>query len=208
MSILPPSGIYAITDCENFPGSAVISKTEIMLENGIALLQYRNKNRRSPEYSVLAERLLALCRRYGCPLVVNDDPQLAGDIEADGLHLGERDISIDEARCSLGKGKLIGYSCYNRMERAVYAERSGADYVALGAFHSSPTKPGAARIGLSQLQKTRRAVSLPIIAIGGITPENGREIVQAGADMLAVVSGLYRAADIARAVRLYRASFG
>jgi len=207
MSTLPGSGVYAITDCENFPDGTVLGKTRVMLEQGIAVLQYRNKNRASPEYLPLAQQLLSLCRQYDCPLIINDDLELTRSIDADGLHLGQNDLAIGTARSGLGHGKLIGCSCHDRLETAIEAERQGADYIALGAFYRSPTKPDAGRIELSRLQTIRRAVSGPIVAIGGITPANGRAVVKAGADMLAAVSGLYGAADTARAVRQYQACF-
>ncbi len=138
-----------------------------------------------------AEQLLDLCRQYSVPLIINDDIVLAVQSGADGVHLGKTDSSIADARERLGEKAVIGCSCYNDLDRAQQASKSGADYIAFGAFFSSPTKPDAAHATLDIIQTAKQRFKLPVVAIGGITPENGQSLIEAGADMLAVISGLY-----------------
>lgn len=171
------------------------------------MVQYRDKGRDAPRRRAEAGALLALCRARSVPLIVNDDIDLAATIGADGVHLGRDDASLRHARERLGPRALIGVSCYNRLECAISAQAQGASYVAFGRFFPSPTKPGAAAAPVRLLREARPRVSLPIVAIGGITPENGGLLVRAGADLLAVISGVLGAADPARAAQAYQACF-
>ncbi|HEV7477191.1 MAG TPA: thiamine phosphate synthase [Burkholderiales bacterium] len=189
-------GLYAITP----EGAGVVDKARQALEGGIALLQYRQKNRTSLEE---AGALLALARRHGVPFIVNDDVELALAIGADGVHLGGEDGDLAAARSKL-KGKLLGASCYNRPELAQAALAAGADYIAFGSVFSSPTKPGAVRAPLSLFENK---LSKPVCAIGGITLQNAAQVIAAGADMVAVISDLFDAPDIARRAAAYRKLF-
>jgi thiamine-phosphate pyrophosphorylase len=189
-------GLYAITP----EGAGVVDKARQALEGGIALLQYRQKNRTSLEE---ARALLALARRHGVPFIVNDDVELALEIGADGVHLGGEDGDLAAARSKL-KGKLLGASCYNRLELAQAALAAGADYIAFGSVFSSPTKPGAVRAPLSLFENK---LSKPVCAIGGITLQNAAQVIAAGADMVAVISDLFDAPDIARRAAAYRKLF-
>jgi thiamine-phosphate pyrophosphorylase len=189
-------GLYAITP----EGAGVVDKARQALEGGIALLQYRQKNRTSLEE---ARALLALARRHGVPFIVNDDVELALEIGADGVHLGGEDGDLAAARSKL-KGKLLGASCYNRPELAQAALAAGADYIAFGSVFSSPTKPGAVRAPLSLFENK---LSKPVCAIGGITLQNAAQVIAAGADMVAVISDLFDAPDIARRAAAYRKLF-
>jgi thiamine-phosphate pyrophosphorylase len=189
-------GLYAITP----EGAGVVDKARQALEGGIALLQYRQKDRTSLEE---ARALLALARRHGVPFIVNDDVELALEIGADGVHLGGEDGDLAAARSKL-KGKLLGASCYNRPELAQAALAAGADYIAFGSVFSSPTKPGAVRAPLSLFENK---LSKPVCAIGGITLQNAAQVIAAGADMVAVISDLFDAPDIARRAAAYRKLF-
>jgi len=161
------------------------------------VVQYRNKTA-GPELRLEQGRALAaFCREAGASFIVNDDLALALALDADGVHLGADDGDLAEARQRLGRGKLLGASCYNRMELAEAAAQAGVDYLAFGSVFSSGTKPGAVRAPLALFAEARRSFALPLVAIGGITLENAPQVFAAGADAVAVISALFDAADIA-----------
>jgi len=197
-------GLYVLADASL--GALAADRLSAALRGGARLVQYRDKERVGSSAEVAALR--ALCRHYSVPFVVNDDVALALDIEADGVHLGRDDESLAMARARLGPAAIIGVSCYNELGRAEAAARDGADYVAFGSFFASTTKPDAVPASLSLLKKARRALRLPIIAIGGITPQNGAPLCAAGADMLAVAAGIFKAPDPEAAARAYMMLFG
>jgi thiamine-phosphate pyrophosphorylase len=184
-------GLYAITDTANLSTETMLARTEEILRAGANFLQYRNKQADENTRIAEAEELHVLCREYSVPLIINDDIALAIQTGADGVHLGKSDSTIADARERLGNKVMIGCSCYNDLDRAQQASKSGADYIAFGAFFSSPTKPDAAHATLDIIQTAKQRFKLPVVAIGGITPENGLSLIEAGADMLAVISGLY-----------------
>jgi thiamine-phosphate pyrophosphorylase len=200
---LPRRGLYAITDG---PRADLMAAVESALRGGAAMLQYRDKSadttRRHSEASALRE----LCRRHGVALIVNDDVELAAACAADGVHLGEHDESIARARARLGDSAIVGVSCYASLERARAAAAAGADYLAFGAFFPSPTKPAAARADI-ELLRGAKALGLPLVAIGGITPDNAPALIAAGADFVAAVSGVFGAADPQAAAREYTECF-
>lgn len=184
-------GLYAITDTANLSSEIMLIRTEEILRAGANLLQYRNKQADENTRITEAEQLRELCRQFSVPLIINDDIALAVQIGADGVHLGKTDSTIADARKRLGDKAMIGCSCYNNLDRAQQAAKSGADYIAFGAFFPSPTKPEAAHATPDIIQTAKQKFKLPVVAIGGITPENGRSLIDAGADMLAVISGIY-----------------
>jgi thiamine-phosphate pyrophosphorylase len=188
-------GLYAITPEE--PG--MLDKVRQALEGGIALLQYRRKRRDLQE----AREIAALAGRYGVPLIVNDDVELALELGAQGVHLGRDDGDIGAARRRL-PGRILGASCYNDAELARRAIGAGADYVAFGSVFASPTKPAALRAPLALFAT---ALEVPLCAIGGITVHNAPQVLEAGADLLAVVSDLFDAPDIAARAAQYRRLF-
>ncbi|WP_079436898.1 thiamine phosphate synthase [Zoogloea sp. LCSB751] len=166
-----------------------------------ALVQYRNKNADPALRRVQATRLLALCRQAGVPLVLNDDLALALEIGADGVHLGRDDGDPAAARRALGADRILGVSCYGEWPRAVAGAAAGVDYVAFGAMYPSSTKPAAIPAPLDILTRARRELGLPVAAIGGITLDNAPPLIEAGADLLAVISDVFAApAPAARAV--------
>ena len=206
MTLSNTSGLYAITDCENITTDDLLVKTTQILDTGITLLQYRNKTKDKQQKKILAEKLQLLYTEYQTPFIVNDDIALAKEINADGVHLGKDDTDIDIARQQLGN-KIIGISCYNDYDRAFTAKQNGADYIAFGAFFSSPTKPNAVKAGVNLITTAKKELSLPVVAIGGITPENGETLVDAGVDFLAVISGLYLASNTTEATLAYNNLF-
>jgi len=166
-------------------------------------LQYRNKTAGAVLRLEQAWALRDLTHEFSVPLVINDDVLLAQQVGADGVHLGGEDGSLADARSVLGKDKLIGLSCYNRLELARQAVRQGADYVAFGSFFSSTVKPDAVAASADLLRQARREIALPLVAIGGITAGNGRQLLEAGADALAVISAVFNAGDIRNAAQQF-----
>jgi thiamine-phosphate pyrophosphorylase len=197
-------GLYLITPDEGDTARLLARVREVIAE--AALLQYRNKHADGLHRREQVMALLPLCREAGVPLVVNDDWRLANELGADGAHLGEDDGELAAARDLLGDGAILGASCYDDIARAEHAAAAGASYLAFGAFFPSPTKPDARRATTRLLQASAR-FGLPRVAIGGITPDNARQLVEAGADLVAVISGVFDAPDPAAAARAYRACF-
>jgi len=194
------SGLYAVTpDTDDTPG--LLARVEAALAGGARLLQYRNKTAGAALRLIQGRALLALCWEYQVPLIINDHLDLALALDADGLHLGSDDGSLREARDRLGGGKILGASCYNRIESALDAERAGVDYVAFGSFFPSGVKPGAVRAPLDLLSDAKRRIKLPLVAIGGITLDNAPQLIAAGADGVAVISALFDAPDVKLAAR-------
>ena len=191
-------GLYAITPV-TADTEALARKAQAALEGGAALLQYRFKQVPAALALTQARRLAALCERAGVPLVVNDSVEIAAAVGS-GLHLGRDDEDVRSARKVLPRA-LIGVSCYDQPQRAREAAAAGADYVAIGSVFASGTKPGAVRATLAQLQAARSAGGLPVVAIGGITLDNAPQAIAAGADMVAVISALFDAPDVAAAAR-------
>lgn len=200
-----PSGLYLLTP-DHADTVQLLADTHTALDAGITWLQYRNKSADARLRHEQALALRALCDDYGVPLIINDDAHLAHTISAAGVHLGEHDADLTAARALLGPDAIIGASCYDSLERARSAVAAGASYIAFGAFFASPTKP-AARRATPELLREAVTLGVPQVAIGGITPGNGRSLVAAGAHLLAVISGVYAAPDIACAVHAYHACF-
>jgi thiamine-phosphate pyrophosphorylase len=186
--------LYAVTP-ETSDGGWLCARVEAVLAGGARMIQYRSKSGDMRLRRQQAGRLLELCRARGALLIVNDDVGLAQELGADGVHLGREDTPPAAARVALGDGALIGVSCYDSLKRARAAQDDGADYVVFGSFFPSLVKPNAVRAPIELLRAARAAIDLPIVAIGGITAENGRALVEAGADALAVISALFHVSD-------------
>lgn len=200
-------GLYALTDASLTPGTPLTTAVDAAIRGGARLVQYRDKNADGARREREARALLALCREHDVPLLINDDVQLALTIGADGVHLGKDDAQPAAARVKLGPRAIIGVSCYDSLTAAVDAAHAGADYVAFGSFFASGSKPQAVRAPLSLLTEARRTLSIPLCAIGGITPQNGAALLAAGADMLAVIRGLFGSPDVKAAARAYATLF-
>jgi thiamine-phosphate pyrophosphorylase len=200
-------GVYPITDCVNLPFDAVLEKCRFILACGVSALQYRDKESPAELRGERALALQSLCRSFNTPLIINDDVYLAASLAADGVHLGADDPDCRSARALLGPRALIGVSCYASLHAARKAVADGADYVAFGAFFATATKTPRARPDVDILRQARAGLPVPIVAIGGITPDNAGALLAAGADLLAVVSALFSAPDPAAVMQDFRRLF-
>ena len=200
------SGLYAVTP-DLADTAELAAKVEAALAGGARVLQYRNKSASAALRLDQAQTLLARCRERRVPLIINDDLDLAIALDADGLHLGSEDGALAAAHSRLDPGKLLGASCYNRLDLALAAARDGADYIAFGGFFQSSVKPGAVPAPLALLREAKQRLALPVVAIGGITPDNAPQLIAAGADGVAVISALFGAPDIRAAARQFDALF-
>lgn len=185
----PSRGLYAITQTDNKSADTVINEVTAAIKGGAVVIQYRDKNPQDAYF--LGGELLKVCHRYGIPLIINDDIELAALLGADGVHLGKDDSDLTLARNRLGPDAIVGVSCYNSLERAVAMQTQGASYVAFGRFFPSSSKPLAAPATIETLRAARYLLRIPIVAIGGILPENGSQLISAGAGLLAVIGGLF-----------------
>lgn len=186
-------GPYAITDPGLIPDESLVDIVFQAISGGVGIIQYRDKRLQGNRERALALR--ELTRSTDTLLIVNDDPELALEVDADGVHLGVDDPDLIESRKRLGD-RIIGVSCYNRLELALEAQQSGADYVAFGSFFPTTSKPRTVRAKLELLKQAREQIDIPIVAIGGITPQNGAPLIVAGADALAVISAVFAADDV------------
>ena len=195
-------GLYAITDTHLIPRDRFVETVEAAVRGGATLIQLREKETPREEIVRLGRAVLEVTRRYGALLIVNDHPSVAKEIGADGAHVGREDPPVAETRALLGPQAIIGASCYGDVARAVAAEQEGADYVAFGTPFPSPTKTSKRTdISLDIFQAAKRRVHCPVFAIGGITLANARQVIDAGADGIAVVSGVFGAPDVEAAAR-------
>lgn len=200
----PAHGLYAITQTDNKTIDAILTEVEQVILGGASVVQYRDKQ--PQDALLLARELVKLCHQYHVPLIINDDVELAIQAAADGVHLGKEDGAVAHARHRLGKDAIIGVSCYNSVETALIMQEQGADYVAFGRFFPSSSKPLAAPAEIKTLHEAKRVLTIPIVAIGGILPENGAQLLTAGADLLAVIGGVFTAQP-EHSARAYRALF-
>ncbi|CEA02041.1 thiamine-phosphate pyrophosphorylase [Pseudomonas saudimassiliensis] len=183
-------GLYAITDSTLLADGRLLPYVEAALAGGASLVQYRDKSADAGRRLEEATQLKALCAQYGAHLLINDDLALASQLQV-GVHLGRDDGSLREARQQLGPQALVGATCHASLDYAEQAVVAGASYIAFGRFFQSATKPGAPTATLELLRDARQRFALPIVAIGGVTLANARQLHDAGADLLAVVHGLF-----------------
>ena len=200
MSIIVVSGLYAITPDES-DTAELLRKVRLALLGGARVLQYRNKVAAATLRLKQAQALRELTCEFSVPLIVNDDVALVKQVDADGVHLGGADGSVAAARALLGSGKIIGVSCYNRLAPAYEAVRQGADYVAFGSFFCSAVKPDAVVATPDLLWQARRELAVPLVAIGGITVQNGAQLLEAGADALALIAAVFSAREVEGAAK-------
>jgi thiamine-phosphate pyrophosphorylase len=203
---LPLRGLYAITD-NLIPNKRFIYAVEQAIIGGAKVIQYRDNSNDREQRKNQAKALYRLCQKYQIPLIINDDVKLAQRIGADGVHIGKNDAELSTARAMLGDDAIIGVSCYNQLSLAQQAVEAGATYVAFGRFFSSHTKPQAVSCSVDVLRQARQTLNCPLVAIGGITPDNGAELIKAGADCLAVIHGLFGQADITAAAQRFAQLF-
>jgi thiamine-phosphate pyrophosphorylase len=200
------AGLYAVTPDEA-DTAALARKVGQAIAGGAHAVQYRNKSADARLRREQGAALLALCRSLRVPLFINDDLDLAVSLGADGLHLGRDDTSVAAARARLGTNRLLGASCYDRLDLALAARRAGADYVAFGSAFASTTKPGAVRAPLSLYREAKTRLACPVVAIGGITRENARLVIDAGADAVAVIGALFNDPAIEQCAREFAKLF-
>ncbi|MGY4515285.1 thiamine phosphate synthase [Lysobacter sp. HA18] len=201
LPLWPRRGLYAITPDEADTGR-LVARVAPVLDAGATVLQYRNKQADDALRREQALALQPLCHARGVPLIINDDWRLALRIGANGAHLGGDDGDVQEARRALGDTAIIGASCYDSLDRARDAANAGASYIAFGAFFPSGTKPDARR-ATPDLLRDSADLRLPRVAIGGITAANARILIAAGADLIAVIGGLFDSPGPRAATRAY-----
>ena len=188
-------GLYAITpDMADL--NTLIQKTQLAIEGGAFMVQYRSKIQDRDVKMQQCAAILRLCREYKIPCIVNDDVDMCRALEADGVHLGEKDDNIAEVRRILGEDAIIGSSCYDQLNRAKLAQKEGASYVAFGAMFETSTKPNAPRATLELLREAKSQIQIPIVAIGGITMNNAHDVIETGIDAIAVINSLYESNSI------------
>lgn len=195
--VSPIAGLYLLTR-ETADTQALVAGVGAALAGGARVLQYRDKSSDRARRVEQAGALQRLCRVHGVTLIINDDVALALAVDADGVHLGEHDATLADARCKLGADRILGVSCYDKFALAERAVAAGADYIAFGAFFDSGTKPLARRASLQLLRDAGR-LPVPVVAIGGIDARNGADLIAAGADALAVLGSVWDAADVTAA---------
>ncbi|TCK19411.1 thiamine-phosphate diphosphorylase [Thiogranum longum] len=200
-------GLYVITDAGLQTPARLVPGVRQAIEGGAVLVQYRDKSNDPARREQQASELVELCNAQNAKLIINDDVALAAKVGAHGVHLGRDDLTIGRAREQLGKKALIGISCYNQWPLAQQAAEAGADYVAFGRFFVSQTKPDAVQATPALLTQARRELDIPVAAIGGITADNGAALIEAGADLLAVVRDVFAATDVRAAAQRYQALF-
>lgn len=188
-------GLYAITPDETNT-ELLLTKVTLALQGGVSLLQYRNKLVDDTLKAQQARAILPLCRHYQVPFIINDSVSLCLALDADGVHIGADDGILAEVRARIGKDKLLGASCYNRFDLAVAAQQAGADYVAFGACFASSTKPHAPVADLALFGLAKTQLSIPAVAIGGITLANAGKVITAGASSVAVINAIFNANDV------------
>ncbi len=200
------AGLYAITP-DIADTDTLLLRTRAALTGGARVLQYRNKTASAALRCEQAKALRALCMEFAVPLIINDHLDLALDVDAAGLHLGGDDGDIAAARAQLGPAKLLGASCYDRIELAQSAVSAGADHIAFGSFFASSVKPDAVRPPVNLITLAKNEFRLPVVAIGGITLHNAPQLIAAGVDAVAVISAVFTAPDVAAAAREFQDLF-
>lgn len=206
---LPRPGLYLITPdgISDDPDGLAKIQSLITSSDCIALLQYRDKLANLKTQLTFVSQLQSICQAANVPLIINDDVHLAAAIKAAGVHLGKDDMPLGEARSILGKQAIIGASCYNNLQLAESADRAGADYLAFGSMFTSQTKANTIKCPLSVLRRAKQQFTQPLVAIGGLTAQNSKPIIAAGASWLAVISDIFSATDPAASLPGYQAFF-
>lgn len=193
-------GLYIVTpdwdDTER-----LVTATQAAIEGGASLVQYRHKTASDALRKEQALALQAVCKAYQVPFIVNDFVGLAAEIDADGVHVGGTDLAVAQARAQLGPDKIVGSSCYGEMARADTAEKEGASYAAFGGFYPSRVKKYAVTTSPDIIAQAKKEITIPVVVIGGMTPDNIAPLIAQGADMVAAVSGVYMQDNVKEAAR-------
>lgn len=189
-------GLYVITDPSLSSNETIIADVEQALKGGATIVQFRDKASSEEIKLAIANQLRALCHRHHATFIINDSISLAKTCQADGVHIGKDDDDIELARQQLGENAIIGVSCYNDIERAMEMASRGADYVAFGRFFTSKTKPDAPAADINTLTIAKQVLPVPVVAIGGIDQQNASRLIDAGADSIAVIQGVFAQENI------------
>ena len=200
-------GLYAITDSHMIAPKKFTARVRQALDGGARVIQYRDKSKHHELRLEQAASIVALCKEFNAVSIINDDIELAKAVQADGLHIGSEDDDIAYARAELGANKIIGVSCYASLDLANLAISRSADYVAFGSVFASSTKPNAPIAGLDILQQAKLTLNVPIVAIGGINIDNLPNVIAAGADSVAIVSGVFASNNVAVAAQGFAKAF-
>lgn len=192
--------LYAVTDRSWLHGETLYCQVEKALKGGATFMQIREKSLEEEQFLQEAKELKELCKKYKVPFVINDNVEIAAKIDADGVHVGQSDMETGEVRAKLGSDKIIGVSAQT-VEQAVLAERRGADYLGVGAVFTTGTKLDADDVSWGTLKAICRAVSIPVVAIGGITIDNLADLKGSGISGIAVVSAIFAQENIEEATR-------
>ena len=190
--------LYAVTDRHWLNGRTLYSVVKESLDGGVTFLQLREKELDEVHFLEEAKELQQLCREYQVPFIVNDNVDIAISMDADGVHVGQSDMEAGDVRAKLGPDKIIGVSAQT-VEQAVLAEKHGADYLGVGAVFPTGSKDDADDVSYETLKAICEAVSIPVIAIGGITQKNVKELAGSGICGIAVISAIYAQQDIRKA---------
>lgn len=195
-------GLYVVTDEKQTPYDKMLDMVEKALKGGASIVQLRDKNNSDEFLIPYCKELKNLCHKYNAIFIVNDRVDLALKVDADGVHVGEEDPDVVEVR-EKTKGKIMGVSCYGSVERALQMQDLGVDYVAFGSFYPSPTKPKSRIVSKSVISEAKKVLKIPICVIGGLTVENSKELIDLGADLVAVISDIWTAPDIEERCKQY-----
>ncbi|MCI5605693.1 MAG: thiamine phosphate synthase [Clostridia bacterium] len=193
--------LYAVTDRSWLNGSALADAVKKALSGGVTMLQLREKNMTDDEFIKSALEIKNICSEFNVPLIINDNIRVALAVNADGVHLGQTDTPLREARQLLGNDKIIGITAKTPMQ-AVEAEKNGADYIGSGAVFGTTTKSNAVKMELDTLRAITSSVKIPVAAIGGITADNVSKLQNTGISGAAVVSGIFAQEDIESTAKL------
>jgi thiamine-phosphate pyrophosphorylase len=199
-------GLYLISNHQDHDSQRLFDDVRLALLGGVKILQYRDKSGEQEKHLSQCLQLRKMTSDFGCLLIINDDARLAQQVDADGVHLGQEDGNISQARQLLGEDKIIGISCYNQIELARQAANQGADYIAFGRFFPSRTKPDAKQAHPEILHRAR-TLQLPVVAIGGISQDNAPGLIKAGAEMIAVIDAVFGQGDIKTATKQFQNLF-
>ena len=195
--------LYAVTDSSRLPGVSLAQQVEGVLKGGATMVQLREKHLSREQFRAEALEIKAICQRYGVPFLINDDVDLALEVDADGVHVGQQDMSPRQARAILGPDGIVGVSAHT-VEEARAAQAEGADYLGVGAVFATGTKANTTPVGYELLKEICAAVDIPVVAIGGVGRDNLSSLAGSGIRGVAVVSALYAQPDVRAAARSLR----
>ena len=190
--------LYAVTDRSWLNGKSLYEQVEQALKGGVSFVQLREKNLNTEAFLQEAIQIQSLCRTYGVPFVINDNIDIALAMNADGVHVGQKDMEVSKVRAKLGPDKLIGVSAQT-VEQAVKAEKEGASYLGVGAVFATDSKLDAIEVSHETLKEICKSVKIPVVAIGGINRENVMELSESGICGVAVISAIFAQSDIEKA---------